>query len=262
MRHIDLNCDLGESFGRWSLGQDGVVIEWVSSANIACGFHAGDPRTMAESVAAAAARGIAIGAHVSYRDLHGFGRRFIDVDPEDLATDIHYQLGALDGFARAVGAAVNFVKPHGALYHALAQNSSQASAVLDAVLRYNRDLPVVTSPHSVLRTLAHGLGVRTISEGFPDRGYRADGSLVPRGAAGSLYRNPSEISERAVEMALRHGTLAIDGSWVPLEIDTLCIHGDADNAGEVARTVRTALDEAGVRVSPAAPPMKATIGAR
>ena len=193
-RTIDLNADVGESFGRWRLGDDEALLDVVTSANVACGFHAGDPATLVATCRAAARRGVAIGAQVGYRDLAGFGRRFVDVSADDLYADVLYQLAALDGIARTVGSAVTYVKPHGALYNAVVHHEVQADAVIRAVADYSRELPVVGLPGSALLAAAAGAGLATVREAFADRGYTAAGTLVPRSEPGALLDDPEEVA--------------------------------------------------------------------
>ncbi|MGY1845773.1 MULTISPECIES: LamB/YcsF family protein [unclassified Blastococcus] len=247
---IDLNADLGEGFGVWRLGDDDALLEVVSSANVACGFHAGDPVTMRRVCGAAVAGGVAIGAQVSYRDLAGFGRRFVDVAADELAADVLYQLAALDGVARTAGGRVSYVKPHGALYNAVVHHAAQARAVVEAVAAYDAGLTVLGLPGSALLRTAAAAGLPTVAEGFADRGYAPDGSLVPRGSVGALVHEPEVVAERAVRMAAEGSVVAVDGSVVPVEVGSVCVHGDTPGAVELARSVRAALEAAGLAVAP------------
>ena len=247
---IDLNADLGEGFGVWQLGDDEALLDVVSSANVACGFHAGDPSTMRRVCARAVERGVAVGAQVSYNDLAGFGRRFVDVDPVQLADDVLYQLAALDGIARAEGARVRYVKPHGALYNAAVHHEAQARAVVDAVVAYDRGLPVLGLPGSVLLREAAAAGLRAVEEGFADRGYTPEGTLVPRRAPGALVSDPAAVAERAVRMATDGLVTSADGTAVEVTVASVCVHGDTPGAVELARRVRAALEEAGLRIAP------------
>jgi UPF0271 protein len=252
---IDLNADLGEGFGVWRLGDDDALLELVTSANVACGFHAGDPATMRRVCTRAAAAGVAVGAQVSYRDLAGFGRRFIDVEPADLADDVLYQLAALDGIARAVGTRVSYVKPHGALYNAAVTHQGQARAVVDAVLAFDRRLPVLGLPGSALLRAVEATGMRPVAEGFADRGYAPDGSLVPRREPGALIEDPAVVADRAVRMATDGVVVAVDGTPLLMPVESVCVHGDTPGAVELARAVREALVAAGLRLQPfTAPP--------
>ncbi|HSF98973.1 MAG TPA: 5-oxoprolinase subunit PxpA [Ornithinibacter sp.] len=247
---LDLNADLGESFGTWVLGDDEAMLDVVTSANVACGFHAGDPRTIRRTVALAAERGVVVGAQVGYRDLAGFGRRRIDMDPDDLTADVLYQLGALEAMCRVAGTRVAYVKPHGALYTTAAVDEPQARAIVDAVAAYDHTLPLLGLPGSVLLRVAHERGLTTVGEAFADRGYLPDGNLVPRSQPGSLVLDPGEVAERVVRLAVSGEVVAIDGSVVPVAARTVCTHGDTPDAVSLARAVRSALARAGVAVTP------------
>ena len=249
MIRIDLNADLGEGFGVWRLGDDEALLGVVTSANVACGFHAGDPATMRRVCARAAEAGVVVGAQVSYRDLAGFGRRFIDVDPAELSDDVLYQLAALDGIARASGTRVSYVKPHGALYNAAVTHEGQARAVVDAVAAYGGALPVLGLPGSALLRAAESAGLRAVPEGFADRGYTAAGTLVPRRKPGALVHDPAAVAERAVRMALHGEVMAVDGTRVPLAVESVCVHGDTAGAVDLVRAVRTALEGVGLTVA-------------
>jgi len=243
---MDLNSDLGEGFGAWRLGDDDAMLDVVSSANIACGFHAGDPRTLLATCERAVARGVVIGAQVGYRDLAGFGRRFIDYEDADLVADVIYQLGALDGLARAAGDRVLYVKPHGALYNAIVHHEQQAAAVVEAVLRYDPDLPVLGLPGSIFLHVAEDAGLTTVREAFADRGYRPDGTLVPRREPGALLHDPAEVAERMVRLVTDRTLVAVDGTVIKVEADSICVHGDSPGAVAMARSVHDALTAAGV----------------
>ncbi|MDQ1286993.1 MAG: 5-oxoprolinase (ATP-hydrolyzing) subunit [Actinomycetota bacterium] len=254
---MDLNADVGESFGLWKLGDDDTLLSVVTSANVACGFHAGDPSTIRRTTERAAALGVAIGAQVSYRDLVGFGRRFMDIRPFELRDDLTYQLGALDGFARLAGSRVSYVKPHGALYHAVVEHEGQAQAVVDAVAAYslaNRcELALLGQPGSALLTAAEKAGIRSVREAFADRGYDNTGQLLPRDAPGALVLDPAQIAERAVRMVVKGEVVTGDGSVVLVTAESICVHGDTPGAVEIARSVRTALEGAGVELASFAP---------
>ncbi len=247
---IDLNADLGESFGRWTLGDDAALVDLITSANVACGFHAGDPSTLRRTCASAVAAGVAIGAQVSYRDLAGFGRRFIDVEPDDLTADVLYQIGALDGIAGAAGSCVQYVKPHGALYNAVVGHAVQAEAVIAAVRAYDPALPVLGLPGSQFLRRAEDAGLRTVTEAFADRAYTAEGTLVSRRDPGAVLHDPAAIAARVVSMATRGTVTAVDGSTVPVTAESICVHGDTPGAVEIARAVRIALTGAGVTIAP------------
>jgi UPF0271 protein len=246
---MDLNSDLGEGFGTWQLGDDNAMLDVVSSANIACGFHAGDPRTLLATCERAVSQGVVIGAQVGYRDLAGFGRRFIDYDSADLVADVIYQLGALDGLARAAGDRVLYVKPHGALYNTIVHHEQQAAAVVDAVRRYDPDLPVLGLPGSVFLALAEEARLTTVREAFADRGYRPDGTLVPRREPGALLHDPAEVAERMLRLVTDRTLVAVDGTVIKVEADSICVHGDSPGAVAMARAVHAALTEAGVPVT-------------
>lgn len=246
---VDLNSDLGEGFGVWRLGDDDALLELVTSANVACGFHAGDPSTMRRVCDRAGALGVAVGAQVGYRDLAGFGRRRIEVDPDQLTDDVLYQLGALDGFARAAGTHVTYVKAHGALYNTAVTDETQARAVARAVREYGGALPVLGLPGSALLAAAEAAGLPAVAEGFADRGYTASGTLVPRGDPRALVTDPAVVAERAVRMAVDGQVVAADGSVVAVDVASLCVHGDTPGAVDLARSVREALESAGVTVA-------------
>ncbi|MDQ0893278.1 LamB/YcsF family protein [Agromyces ramosus] len=245
---IDLNSDLGESFGAWRLGDDEAMFALVSSANVACGFHAGDPATMLASARLAARHGVALGAHPGYRDLAGFGRRALDTSPDELAAELLVQLGALDGAARGAGTRVRHVKAHGALYHRLAVDESAAHAFAEAVAAYDPMLPLLGLPASALERAADATGLRFAREAFVDRGYAADGSLVPRGEPGAVIDDPAAASDRALELAETGGITADDGSRVDLAPDSLCLHGDTPGAVAIATAVRRSLEGAGIAI--------------
>ncbi|GAA3908920.1 LamB/YcsF family protein [Actinoplanes auranticolor] len=246
---MDLNSDLGEGFGTWQLGDDNAMLDVVSSANIACGFHAGDPRTLLATCERAVTKGVVIGAQVGYRDLAGFGRRFIDYDSADLTADVIYQLGALDGLARAAGDRVLYVKPHGALYNTIVHHEQQAAAVVEAVRRYDPDLPVLGLPGSVFLHLAEEAGLTTVREAFADRGYRPDGTLVSRREPGALLHDPAEVAERMLRLVTDRTLVAVDGSAIKVEADSICVHGDSPGAVAMARAVHDALSGAGVPIT-------------
>ncbi|RAY10833.1 LamB/YcsF family protein [Actinomadura craniellae] len=254
MTVIDLNADLGEGFGVWRLGDDLALLDVVTSANVACGFHAGDPLIMRRVCAAAVERGVAIGAQVSYRDLAGFGRREMDVAPAELTAEVLYQIAALDGIARAEGGRVGYVKPHGALYNRIARDPGQARAVVAAVAAYDPALPVLALPGSAVHA-ATGPGteaerVPVVPEGYADRAYTADGTLVSRRSPGAVIHDPGAVARRAVRMAVDGSVTAADGVEVPLEVRSICVHGDTPGAVELARAVRAALLAADVRLRP------------
>lgn len=247
---MDLNADLGEGFGAWRLGDDEALLGVVTSANVACGFHAGDPATMRRVCAGAAERGVVVGAQVGYRDLAGFGRRRIEYEQGELRDDVLYQLAALDGFARVAGLRVRYVKPHGALYNTAAVDALQAGAVVAAVRDYDAALPVLCQPGSVLAAAAHDAGLTVIGEGFADRAYRTDGTLTPRSAPGAVLHDADAVVAQAVRMATAGEVVAVDGTVVPCPVASICVHGDTPGAVELARRVRAALTGAGLGVAP------------
>ncbi|GAB3443332.1 5-oxoprolinase subunit PxpA [Streptomonospora sediminis] len=247
---IDLNSDLGESFGNWRLGDDTALLSIVTSANVACGFHAGDPTVLRDACVGAAQRGVAIGAQVGYRDLAGFGRRFIDMPPAELTNDVLYQLGALEAMARAAGERVRYVKPHGALYNAIVHHEDQAAAVVEAVAVYDRNLPVLGLPGSVWLHRAEQAGLRTVREAFADRAYTPEGTLVSRREPGAVLGDAGEIAQRCLDMVRGEPVAAIDGTPVRIEAESVCVHGDSPGAVEIARTVADRLRESGVELAP------------
>jgi UPF0271 protein len=250
MAAIDLNSDLGESFGVWQLGDDEAMLDIVTSANVACGFHAGDPSTLRRVCQAAADRKVSIGAQVSYPDLLGFGRRFIDIDPTDLRDAVLYQLGALDGFAQVAGTGVQYVKPHGALYHACISHPEQAEAVVEAAHEYDPSMAVLGAPGSPLLAVADALVMEPVSEAFADRSYRSDGTLVPRSEPDAVLTDPDLVARRAVAIATERQVTAIDGSVVQVDARSICIHGDTPGAVALAQAVRAGLEMASVGIHP------------
>jgi 5-oxoprolinase (ATP-hydrolysing) subunit A len=250
---MDLNSDLGEGFGQWRLGDDDALLAVVTSANVACGFHAGDALTMRRVCARATEAGVAIGAQVGYRDLPGFGRRFIDIEPEALTQDVIYQVGALEAFARVAGSRVRYVKPHGALYNAIVHHEEQAVAVVRAVVDYDRTLPMLGLPSSVWLRLAEKSGLTVVREAFADRAYTPEGRLVPRRLPGAVLHDAAEIARRCVAMASGKPIEDVEGGSLTLTPDSICVHGDTPGAVEIARRVREALTEAGILLAPFAP---------
>lgn len=247
---IDLNCDMGESFGRYRLGNDAAMLDVVTSANIACGLHAGDPVVMRETVALAASRGVAIGAHPGYPDLQGFGRRAMQLAPAELEAFLLYQLGALTSFARLAGVPLTHVKPHGALYNQAAADPDIAAAIARAVAAFDPRLIVVTLPESALKLAALGAGLRVALEGFADRAYQANGALAPRERSGAVIHDPDVAVARAIRMVTQGEVETIEGKVIPLRVDTLCVHGDTPNAAELAQSLRQALQKASIRLVP------------
>ena len=250
MTYIDLNADLGESFGRWTLGDDAALTSVISSANVACGFHAGDPPTLRRSCELSAEHGVSVGAQVSYHDLAGFGRRFIDVSAADLRDDVLYQLGALRAFAIAAGTRISHLKPHGALYHAVVSHQEQASAVIAAVLEFDPGLAVLGLPGSALLAAATEAGLRAVPEAFADRRYTADGGLLSRSRPGSLLTEPEQIADQVRRLVTGEPVVADDGTAVPVTAESICVHGDTPGAVRIAQVVRATIEAAGVVIRP------------
>ncbi|RMH45046.1 MAG: LamB/YcsF family protein [Alphaproteobacteria bacterium] len=251
MSSIDLNADMGESFGPWQKGADARLLEVVTSANIACGFHAGDPLVMARTVRAAHARGVNIGAHPGFPDLRGFGRRRPAIlDPDELGADILYQIGALAAIARAEGASLAHVKLHGALSNIASEDRAVADTAMEAIARGAPGLAVVALAGTALEAAARAAGLPVVAELFADRGYRPDGTLVPRGEPGAMIDDPKAAAERVLRMVEDRAITAVDGSRLPVEPDTICVHGDGPTAIAIAEAVRARLEGAGIRVAP------------
>ena len=250
---MDLNADLGEELDGARTDDDGLV-GVVTSANIACGFHSGDPPTMRRVSALCVDRGVAIGAQVSYRDREGFGRRFVDVDPGVLADDVLEQVATLDALARSVGGRVTYVKPHGALYHTVGHHEEQAAALVAGVRAFGNDLCALGLPSSRWLTLAERAGLRPVHEAFADRAYAADGTLVPRGRPGSVLDDAAEVVARSVRLATDAEVVATDGTVLRVVAESLCVHGDTPGAVALGRAVRDGLRAVGVVPAPFAPP--------
>ena len=248
MTLVDLNSDLGEGFGSWTMGDDLALLDLVTSANIACGYHAGDPSIMRVMCARAAERGVSIGAHVAYPDLVGFGRRHMDLSHDELADGVLYQIGALQAFAHAAGSSVSYVKPHGALAHAIVRDEVQAGAVVAGIRAFRGDLAIMGFPDSAVLRLASEAGLRSLTEGFPDRAYNPDGTLVARHISGAVVHDSCVVAARAVQIVRDRCVTAIDGSVVPLDVASLCVHGDTPGAVDIARAVREALAAAEISV--------------
>ena len=249
MPSVDLNADLGEGFGIWELGDDDAMLEIVTSANIACGFHAGDPVRLAGTCQSAATCGVRVGAQVGYHDLAGFGRRYIDVEPAELTADVIYQIGALQALARTAGTSVGYVKPHGALYNTIVKDREQARAVAEAVHAVDPALPVLGLSGSVFFDEARRLGLRTVAEAFADRAYRPDGQLMPRREKGAVLHDPNLIAERVAAMVASGRVTAADGSMIDVEVESVCVHGDSPGAVEIATAVRKCLLADGVELA-------------
>jgi UPF0271 protein len=245
---IDLNVDIAEGFGAWRIADDDALLAVVSSANVACGFHAGDPGTIRRACVTSVAHGVSIGAQVSYRDLAGFGRRFIDVPPAELVDDLLYQMSALQGMAAVAGGRLAYVKPHGALYNAIATHEEQAAAVVEAVTTFDSSLAVLGMPGSRWLALAEAAGLETVAEAFADRAYTPEGRLVSRREPGAVLHDPDVVARRAVRFATDGTVVAIDGSVLAMPARSVCVHSDTPGALDLVRAVREGMTAAGVTV--------------
>lgn len=250
MAKIDLNCDMGESFGAYKLGFDEEMIKHVSSANIACGFHAGDPVVMQRTIRLAKTYGVKVGAHPSYPDLLGFGRRNMAVAATDVKGYLIYQIGALQAFARVEGLELQHVKPHGALYNMAVKDPKLAQAIAEAVRSLDKGLILVVLAGSAWVNIAKEQGLRVAGEAFADRAYSADGSLVPRSQPGAVIKDKKEVAERVIRMIEEGRVKAITGEDVIIKADTICLHGDTPGALELAIHLRSALGDRGIKVVP------------
>ena len=253
MTNVDLNSDLGEGFGHWTLGDDDALLQVITSANVACGFHASDASIMRRVCERAVEEDVAIGAQVGYRDLPGFGRRFIDIEPEALTQDVIYQVGALEAFARVAGSRVRYVKPHGALYTAIVHHEEQAAAVVQAMLDYDRTLPVLGLPGSAWVRQAREAGLTVVEEAFADRAYTPEATLVSRRLPGSVLHDGEAIAQRCVAMATGGTIKDVEGGDLAITPGSICVHGDTAGAVSIAQQVRDALTEAGVTLAAFAP---------
>ncbi|MFD1798073.1 LamB/YcsF family protein [Paracoccus aurantiacus] len=247
---MDLNSDMGESFGAWKMGDDAAMLQIVTSANIACGFHAGDPFGMLKVLYGAAVCGVSVGAHVGYRDLAGFGRRAIAVAPDELTAEVIYQLGALDGLARAARTRVSYVKPHGALYNTIAEGGAQADAVIAAIRAYDPELPVLALAGAPFVAQARDAGLVVVGEAFADRGYLPDGRLMPRGRSGSVLHDADDIAARMLRFARDGVILDCDGGELRLDAASICVHGDGPGAVAIARRISDVFKAEGIALSP------------
>jgi 5-oxoprolinase (ATP-hydrolysing) subunit A len=245
---VDLNSDLGESFGAYTIGQDPILLTHITSANVACGFHAGDPGVMRTTVALAKQHGVAVGAHPGFPDLVGFGRRELRATPREVEDFVVYQIGALLAIAAAQGVRLQHVKPHGALFNMAVQDSALADAIASGTAAVDRSLILFGLPGSELVAAGRRAGLRTASEVFADRAYEPDGTLVSRRKAGAVIHDAGAVVERVVRMAIDRTVVAVDGSVIRLDLDTICVHGDTPGAADLAARIRTALTAAGVDV--------------
>lgn len=250
MMNIDINSDLGESFGAWKMGDDSAMLDIVSSANVACGFHAGDPAGILRTLKAATERGVAIGAHVGYRDLAGFGRRNMDPTSEELIGDVIYQIGALQGLAKAAGTRVTYVKPHGALYNTIAIDKRQGKDVIDAILAVDPSLVLMALAGSQLVEQARAAGLTVVTEAFADRAYTPEGNLVSRREKGSVLHDPDLIAERMVRMVKEGVVEAIDGTLTKVDAQSICVHGDSQGAVAMAKRLREKFEQSGLSIQP------------
>lgn len=248
---VDLNCDMGESFGRWELGADADVMPHISSANIACGAHAGDTAVMRRTLRLATAHGVACGAHPGFADLAGFGRREIPITPREATDVVLYQLGALAAIARSEGVSLRHVKPHGALYNMAARDVALGTAIATAVEQFDRRLVFFGLAGSPMLDAGRAAGLTVAAEGFADRSYEPDGSLTPRSQPGAVIHDLSLVVQRAVRMVTESRVTARNGSDITLQVDTICVHGDTPGAADLAGALRRGLEAAGVRVAPA-----------
>ena len=248
MPSIDLNCDLGESFGAYTIGMDSAVIPFITSANVACGYHAGDPLIMQKTVAACKQHGVHIGAHPGYPDLMGFGRRNIAATPAEVKAYIQYQVGALSAFCTAAGVPLCHVKPHGAMYNMAAKDEALARAVCEGILEVNPKLTLLALSGSAMVRAAHETGLPVKNEVFADRGYQADGTLVPRSRPGAMITDEDEAIARVIRMAKEGVVRSVDGVDVPLTADSVCVHGDGEKALAFVQRIRAALTDAGIEV--------------
>ncbi len=253
MKRIDLNCDMGESFGAYKLGMDEAVIQYITSANIACAWHAGDPAVMNHTVAIAVKHGVGVGAHPGYPDLLGFGRRNMDCTMEELRNYVIYQVGALQAFCSAHGTRLQHVKPHGALYLTAVENEDVARAVAEAIVRVNPDLLYVAlagAKGELMTRIGQEVGLKVVYEAFPDRAYSPEGTLVSRRQPGAVIKDPQAVAERALQMVKENAVIAVDGTTIPLEAQTLCVHGDNPKAVDLVKGIRDMLEADGVAVTP------------
>ena len=248
MATIDLNSDVGEAFGPWPMGDDADMLSLISSANIACGFHAGDPRAMRVTTQLAAQNGVAIGAHVGYRDLAGFGRRALDVASEDLIPEIIYQIGALQAIAQSAGTTVRYVKPHGALYNTIVHHEAQAHAVIDGIHAFSADIPVMLLPGGVAVDIAEKKGLRVIREAFADRNYNPDGTLVSRTLPNAVVPDPEFVAARVRQVAEDGSITAFDGTVLKVDAESVCVHGDSPDSVALAQSIVKALGEDGIEI--------------
>ena len=247
---VDINCDMGESFGAYTIGEDERIISFISSANVACGYHAGDPMVMAKTVELARGHGVAVGAHPGYPDLYGYGRRNLETLPGEIKNLVLYQIGALQAFTKSFGLRLQHVKPHGALYNFAAKDEQAAGELIAAIKAYDPDLILVTLAGSLCASMASAAGLRVAREAFPDRAYLGNGQLAPRTMPGAVIHDIEEVKARVLKLVSSGKLTSIDGKEITLELDTLCIHGDTPGAWQLAGAVRKVLESSGIRVVP------------
>jgi UPF0271 protein len=255
MKVIDLNCDLGESFGAWKMGFDEEVMKYITSANVACGWHGGDPIVMSKTVQLAMENKVSVGAHPGYPDLLGFGRRSLDCTFDELKNYVIYQVGALDGFCQVHGVKMTHVKPHGKMYLDAFEKVDQARAIAEAIISYNPDLFYVAFAGvkgELMTKVAKEMRLKVVYEAFPDRAYTPEGDLVSRSQTGAVIKDPQEVAKRALLMAKEHKVIAIDGTSIEIEAQTLCVHGDTPTAVDLVKTIREVLKKNGIDVIPMA----------
>ncbi|RNE48672.1 LamB/YcsF family protein [Corynebacterium alimapuense] len=245
---IDLNADLGETTAGNPVADDASMIKLVSSANIACGFHAGDPHDIARTVESAVARGVTVGAHVGYRDSAGFGRRFMDYAPTELADEVLYQIGALEALSRKHGTTIRYVKPHGALYNAIVHHEVQAQAVIDGIRAFDPDLAVMLLPGAVAMDYAHKAGMQVIAEAFADRNYQPDGTLVSRQRADAVISDPDQVADRVLQIASEGTITAVDGTLLNVDATSVCVHGDSPGSVAMTKSIVDRLAAEGVSI--------------
>ncbi len=250
VKYVDMNVDSGESFGRYKLGLDEEVFKYVTSANVACGFHAGDPNVMRRTVRLAKELGVAVGAHPGFPDLMGFGRRRMEVRSDELRNYVLYQVGALHAFTKAEGIELQHVKPHGALYNMAWDRRDYAEAIVLAIKEFNPNLILVAPQNSLMREVGEGEGIKVAYEFFADRNYLSNGRLVPRSHPKALVTNPKEVVERVIKAVDEGRVVSIDGEVIEVEVHTICVHGDSPGAVELAKAVREGLEGVGIRVAP------------
>lgn len=250
---IDINCDMGESFGAYKMGMDEEILKYITSANIACGWHAGDPMVMDKTVKMAAKNGIAVGAHPGYPDLYGFGRRNMDCSPEEIRTFMIYQIGALNAFCAANGVKLSHVKPHGSLYLTAVENEVVARSIAEAIASVNSELSYVAlagAKGELMTRIGREVGLRVVYEAFPDRAYTSEGTLVSRKEPGAVIKDPEEVAQRALKMARYGKVTALDGSEIVMNVQTLCVHGDTPGSVNLAKSIRKLLEAEGIEVKP------------